>query len=250
MTAVIITGGIDLSVGSVAVPVGHGHRHDDVVNIPAGDTAGLAASRHWPANGILIAYVGMPPFVVTLGMMSLARSPAMVLSRNQRWSTILGHDHAKPRGARQADARLVSAAGGVVGPDTRGRRWWLFTWLLGIVSVPNPAVFLLLFAHFRLLPFAGRMGRYILPSAATSRRPELTRRLNAARRVKASVYMLSALMAGIAGILQVGWARHDHHRHGTGMELIVIAAVVIGARQSHGRFGTAFGAVVGAVLIR
>ena len=69
------------------------------------------------------------------------------------------------------------------------------------------------------------------------------------RRVKVSVYMLSALMAGIAGILQVGWLGTITTGMGTGMELIVIAAVVIGGANLMGGSGTAFGAVVGAVLI-
>ena len=69
------------------------------------------------------------------------------------------------------------------------------------------------------------------------------------RRIKVSVYMLSALMAGIAGILQVGWLGTITTGMGTGMELIVIAAVVIGGANLMGGSGTAFGAVVGAVLI-
>ena len=61
--------------------------------------------------------------------------------------------------------------------------------------------------------------------------------------------MLSAFMAGIAGILQVGWLGTITTGMGTGMELVVIAAVVIGGANLAGGGGTAFGAVVGAVLI-
>jgi ribose transport system permease protein len=56
-------------------------------------------------------------------------------------------------------------------------------------------------------------------------------------------------MAGIAGILQVGWLGTITTGMGTGMELVVIAAVVIGGANLMGGSGTAFGAVVGAVLI-
>ena len=56
-------------------------------------------------------------------------------------------------------------------------------------------------------------------------------------------------MAGIAGILQVGWLGTITTGMGTGMELIVIAAVVIGGANLMGGSGTAFGAVVGAALI-
>src|SRR3954470_3619587 len=86
MTAVILTGGIDLSVGSVM----------GVVGVATGLI--LQAEQHWAlavlggfaigalcgaVNGTLIAYAGLPPFVVTLGMLSIARSLAIVLSQNQ-----------------------------------------------------------------------------------------------------------------------------------------------------------------------
>ena len=95
MTAVIITGGIDLSVGSilclsamvtgVVLNAGHG--------VWIGIAAGLAASLVVGlVNGVLIAYVGIPPFVTTLGMLSVARSLAMVASQN-RMVYQFGPDH-------------------------------------------------------------------------------------------------------------------------------------------------------------
>ena len=69
------------------------------------------------------------------------------------------------------------------------------------------------------------------------------------RNIKVSVYVLSAMCAGIAGILQVGWLGTISTGMGTGMELIVIAAVVIGGANLMGGSGTAFGAVIGAALI-
>src|SRR6202795_2177326 len=97
MTIVIITGGIDLSVGSVlclcsmvlAVTM-HGDIQWGSVTICAGGcsiytgitVSILTALIVGAFNGVLIAYVGMPPFVVTLGMLSIARSLAMVASNN------------------------------------------------------------------------------------------------------------------------------------------------------------------------
>ena len=86
MTAVILTGGIDLSVGSIMGFVGvicglvlqAGHHW--AVAISAGLAAGAAAGA---VNGVLVAYVGLPAFVVTLGMLSIARSLAIVLSENR-----------------------------------------------------------------------------------------------------------------------------------------------------------------------
>ena len=85
MTMVIITGGIDLSVGSVlclssmvlAVVMHAGYSIE--VGIAASIVTALVVGAF---NGILIAFVGLPPFVVTLGMLSIARSLAMVASGN------------------------------------------------------------------------------------------------------------------------------------------------------------------------
>ena len=86
MTAVIITGGIDLSVGStvlISAMVDRRH-HACRAAHRAGDSGRASSPRCWSAliNGVLIAYVGMPAFVVTLGMLSIARSIAMVMSNN------------------------------------------------------------------------------------------------------------------------------------------------------------------------
>ncbi len=86
MTTVIITGGIDLSVGSVMglVAIVAGMLLQDgqawFVAIAAGLAAGVAAGA---VNGWLIAYVRLPPFVVTLGMLSVGRSLAVVISQNK-----------------------------------------------------------------------------------------------------------------------------------------------------------------------
>ena len=86
MTAVILTGGIDLSVGSIMGLAGvvcglvlqaEGHW---VLAILAGLLSGVAVGV---VNGVLISYVGLPAFVVTLGMLSGARSLAVVLSENK-----------------------------------------------------------------------------------------------------------------------------------------------------------------------
>src|SRR5690349_348988 len=86
MTAVILTGGIDLSVGSIMGVVGvvcglllQAEQHW-LVAVLGGLATGVIAGA---VNGALIAYVGLPPFVVTLGMLSVARSIAVVISQNK-----------------------------------------------------------------------------------------------------------------------------------------------------------------------
>ena len=67
--------------------------------------------------------------------------------------------------------------------------------------------------------------------------------------IKVSVYMVCALCAGLAGILEVGWLGTITTGLGQGMELSVIAAAVIGGANLSGGIGTAFGGVIGAALI-
>jgi len=254
MTAVIITGGIDLSVGSLLCLAGMVTGMLMSGKLPVGEwsiwlaiPAGLIAAIGTGAfTGVMIAYVGMPPFVVTLGVMSLARSLAMVLSQNQMVYQF-GADHAK----------LVAIGGGSTsgwfrvlsdwaGPDTAMGRFWLG--LGDLINIPNPAVFLLVLALVFGFAFRwSRWGRHIFAIGGNEQAATLTG--VPVRRIKVAVYVLSALMAGIAGILQVGWLGTITTGMGAGIELVVIAAVVIGGTNLAGGSGTAFGAVVGAVLI-
>ncbi|MBD9372707.1 ABC transporter permease [Rhizobium sp. ARZ01] len=223
MTLVIITGGIDLSVGSVlclcsmilAVVMHAGY------GIGVGIAASLATALAIGAfNGVLIAYLNFPPFVVTLGMLSIARSLAMVASNN----TVVfqfGPDHDK----------LLALGGGA--------------WFLGIA---NPVLFMIALALLTgfVLRWT-RFGRYLFAIGGNEHAATLTG--VPVRKIKVAVYMISALSAGIAGIIQTGWLGAVTTNIGAGMELQVIAAAVIGGANLAGGTGTAFGALVGAALI-
>jgi ribose transport system permease protein len=249
MTAVIITGGIDLSVGSVlcltGMVAGMMMNADFSIWI-ALPTALLVAAITGGTSGFLIAYIGMPPFVVTLGMMSLARSVAMVMSNNTMVFDF-GRDHAKFIGLGGGSTKgWFTGLANLVGPDSA--IGGLASWLAVHVVIPNPAIFLIVFAF--IFGFAFRWtkwGRHIFAIGGNEQAAEMTG--VPVRQIKVSVYILSALVAGIAGILQVGWLGTITTGMGSGMELIVIAAVVIGGANLMGGSGTAFGAVVGAALI-
>lgn len=222
MTLVIITGGIDLSVGSVlclcsmvvAVTMHAGY------NIYVGIGASLLTAIVVGAfNGVLIAYFGFPPFVVTLGMLSIARSLAMVLSNN----TVVfqfGPDHQK----------LLALGGG------------------SMFGVANPVIYMIVLALLTgfVLRWT-RFGRYVYAIGGNEKAARLTG--VPVERIKVAVYILSALSAGVAGIIQTGWLGAVTTNLGTGMELQVIAAAVIGGANLEGGVGTAFGALVGAALI-
>jgi ribose transport system permease protein len=171
-------------------------------------------------NGIFIAYLGFPPFVVTLGMLSIARSLAMVASNN----TVVfqfGPDHQK----------LLALGGGA--------------WVFGIA---NPVLYMILLALITgfILRWT-KFGRHIFAIGGNEHAATLTG--VPVRQIKVAVYMISALSAGIAGIVQTGWLGAVTTNLGTGMELQVIAATVIGGANLASGVGTAFGAIVGAALI-
>ncbi|MER8547538.1 MULTISPECIES: ABC transporter permease [unclassified Mesorhizobium] len=223
MTFVIITGGIDLSVGSVlclcsmvlAVTMHAGY------GIEIGIGAAIATALIIGAfNGVLIAYLGFPPFVVTLGMLSIARSLAMVASNN----TVVfqfGPDHDK----------LLALGGGA--------------WVFGIA---NPVLYMIVLALITgfVLRWT-KFGRHIFAIGGNEHAATLTG--VPVRQIKVVVYMISAMAAGLAGIIQTGWLGAVTTNLGNGMELQVIAATVIGGANLAGGMGTAFGAVVGAALI-
>jgi ribose transport system permease protein len=223
MTFVIITGGIDLSVGSMlmfssmvcAAVMTRGY------GLELGIAAAIATSLLVGfINGTLIAYLGFPPFVVTLAMMSIARSLGMVTSNNTTISKF--------------------------GPDQEA-----LLWIGGgslIQGVPNPVLITLILAGVcTFVLYATAFGRHVFAIGGNEKAAELTG--VPVRRVKLAVYMISALAAGICGIVEVAWLGAVTTNLGTGMELQVIAATVIGGANLMGGAGTVFGALVGASLL-
>jgi ribose transport system permease protein len=222
MTVVIASGGIDLSVGSTVVlsamvlsvmmSGGSSFALSAIVAL-------MAALAVGAFNGILIAYAGMPPFVVTLGTLSGARSLAMVLSDNKMiWE--FGPDH---------DLLLWIGGGSTLG-------------------LPHPTYILIALCVLSALILKwSRWGQYVY--AIGSNEQAATLNGIAVKRQKVTIYMFSALTAGITGILMTGWLGSVTTNLGQAMELTVIAAAVIGGANLAGGEGTALGAVVGALLI-
>jgi ribose transport system permease protein len=227
MTAVIITGGIDLSVGStvlvsaIVTSVLMSSGLPLTIAFPAALLASLAVGL---VNGILIALIGMPSFVVTLGMMSVARSLGMVFSQNKMIYEF-GPDQ----------AILLQLGGGSV--------------VMGsLPPIPNPLIVMVILAILTSLALHWtRWGRYLYAIGGNENAAVLTG--VPVKTVKISVYMFVAFTAGLTGFLEAGWLGSVTTNLGQGMELTVIAAAVIGGANLAGGNGTAFGAVVGAMLI-
>ena len=222
MTAVIVTGGIDLSVGSVVCLTGMvlGVVMNAGFSIWVGVGAGLLTALVVGAvNGVLIAFVGMPPFVVTLGMLAIARSLAMVASNNRMIYTF-GPDQ----------STLLSLGGGTT------------------LGVANPVIVLLVLTLLTGYLFRWtQWGRHVFAIGGNEQAATLAG--IPVRPIKVGVYMIAALTAGISGVLEVGWLGAVTTNLGQSMELAVIAAAVIGGANLSGGTGTALGAVIGAALI-
>jgi ribose transport system permease protein len=222
MTVVIITGGIDLSVGSIMGLVGVvcgivlEAGHPWWMAVIGGLLTGIATGA---VNGALIAYVGLSSFVVTLGMLSFARSVAIVLSENKMIYEF------GPSGA------TFKAIGG-------GQ----------FVGLSNPVwVLIILTIIFAVILKSTTWGRHIYAIGGNEQAARLTG--VPVDRVKMQAYIVSALTAAIAAVLIVGWQGSAINALGTGYELRVIASTVIGGANLMGGEGGAYGAFVGAVLL-
>jgi ribose transport system permease protein len=221
-TIVIITGGIDLAVGSIMglvgvvfgllMTAGYSFWFSSAVALAVAMLAGAI-------NGYLIAYLRLSPFVVTLGMLSIARSLALVVSNNKMVYQF------------GPDEQLLFALGG-------GSRFGIPSAILFMVGM---ALILGFFLNFTA------WGRHLFAVGGNEHAARLTG--VPVDLMKLSAYVLSALTAGIGAILMVGWLGSVTNALGLTYELRVIAASVIGGANLAGGTGTAFGAVVGAALL-
>ena len=222
MTAVIITGGIDLSVGSImgfaAVAAGLCLEAGQAwyVAVLAGLAAGAVAGA---INGYLVAYVGLSSFVVTLGMLSAARSVAVVMSGNRMIYEF---------GEGGPTFKAIGAGS-----------------MLGIANPVWVLVFLVLV--FAVVQRMTAWGRHLHAIGGNEHAANLTG--VPVRRVKMQAYIFSGVCAAISAILSVGWAGSAINALGTGYELRAIASTVIGGANLMGGEGGAFGAFIGAALL-
>jgi ribose transport system permease protein len=221
MTAVIVIGGIDLSVGSilafsmmmmgwlyqsVGVPLG--------LAIVAGLLVGTACGL---VNGLLITRAKLPPFIATLTMMSVGRGLANIITEGRQ---IVGY------------------------PD------W-FTNLstvrhFGFLSVTVAIFIVLSIISWAVLRYT-TIGRSLYAIGGS---PEVARLAGIrVRKLTMSVYALSGLLAGLASVALACRLNSSQPSAGTGYELDTIAAVVIGGASLNGGVGGIRGTVVGVLII-
>jgi ribose transport system permease protein len=219
---VIITGGIDLSVGSVMGLVGIVTSLVLQASWPlwVGVAAGLSVALLCGfINGWAIARLKLSPFVVTLGMLSVARSQALVISNNKMVYQF------------GPDEDLFAAIGGG-----------------NLAGIPSIVIIMIIVATALTIVLKySRWGQYVYAIGGNEQAARLTG--VPVEKIKISVYMVSSLLAGVAAILMVGWLGAVTNALGVGYELQVIAATVIGGTDLSGGLGTPFGSIVGSALI-
>ncbi|MBE7186129.1 MAG: ABC transporter permease [Methylobacterium mesophilicum] len=222
MTPVIVSGGIDISVGSILGLCGIVLGIVLVAGwpLPLAILAVLALGAACGAfNGAVIAYVKLPPFVVTLAALSMGRSLALVVSQNTVFYEF----------GPWTDQLLALGGGKTFGfPNV------IYALAVGIVVL-----------HFLLTKT--RWGRYVFAVGGNEDAARLCG--IPVELIKVSAYAFSGLMAAVTSIFLVGWLGAVTNALGTGYELQVIAATVIGGASLVGGFGTAIGAAIGAVLV-
>jgi ribose transport system permease protein len=216
---VILTAGIDLSVGSVLGLSGAVTAQLLVAGwpVPLAILAGILLGTVFGiANGLLVTRLKLPPFIATLGMLGIARGIVLVITDAK---TVQG----LPEGFEQI------ANGTVVGIPNL---------LLIAVVITAAAWFLLTRTVF---------GRYVY---AVGSNPESARLAGVpVRAVQVAVYAISGLLAGVGGVLLASRLGAGIPTAGTGFELNAIAACVIGGASLFGAKGGAFGAAAGALIV-
>jgi len=228
MTMVIISGGIDLSVGSIIALssvviawllqyAGAGPWTAVLGGVAAGAFFGLV-------SGWLITRLRVVPFIVTLGMLLVVRGTAKGIAREQKIDVDMDR-------LMWLDELLASVP--------KERSWMLVplgVWLLVVMAV----VVAVLLRYTRL-------GRHIFAVGSN----EETARLCgvAVERVKVTVFTLCGAFAGLAGLMQFSYLTVGDPTGAKGLELNVIAAVVIGGGSLAGGEGSILGTMVGALIM-
>jgi len=223
MTMIIVSGGIDLSVGSVvaltsvvgatALLRGYPPMVVVAVTVLAGGAIGLL-------NGIAIAGLRMMPFIVTLGMMGMARGSAKWLSGSQ---TVNPPENAVNDIMNQVNPQQLF-------PLPRGV--WIAVGLALLLSIVMKRTI---------------FGRHIFAigsNEATARLCGIRVRLN-----KAAIYTIAGLFFGLSGLMQLSRLTQGDPTVAIGLELDIIAAVVIGGASLSGGSGSVLGSMIGALIM-
>jgi len=216
---VILTSGIDLSIGSVvglsgvlcgmAMAAGL----SPVLAVGVGLLTGVAVGL---INGAVIAYVGVTPFIVTLGMLSMARGLVFIITHGDS--------------IRAIPESFINAG------------------LVDVFGIPMPVIILALVAiAAQLVSNHSVLGRQLYALGGNEQATAFSG--ISTHRVKLIAYAISALLSSITGVLFVARFRSAQANAGLGMELDAIAAAVIGGTSLMGGQGSVLGVLLGASIM-
>ena len=237
MLLVILNGGIDLSVGSTVgltgAVAGNLFRGLDLplskaimfpkVWVIVILSLGVGMLIGW-LNGLLIARLNLAPFIVTLGMLYVARGLTQVFLNGQNITDELR------------------------GQPALGNTGFLDTFASRPLGLPLAAwVMIVLAVEFSILLTRTPFGRWLYATGSNSRAAELSG--VPVKRVQTRIYVLSGLCAAVVGILQIANISSSTADLGQFYELNAIAAVVIGGAALSGGRGTVRGTIIGAFVI-
>lgn len=236
MTYIIITGGIDLSVGSIVALIGmlSGGMIVEGIRIKALNIC--IYPKVWfivliclavgaligVVNGIFVTKFHVAPFIATLGMMYIAGGLAALRSEGQTYSGLNG------------EAALGNTGFSFFGGSTLG--------------IPNAAVCMVIFALaaafvLKRMPF----GWHIYSTGGNERAAKLSG--VRVERVKIITYVISGICSAVVGIITASQLQAANPNNGSGWEMNAIAAVVLGGTSMSGGVGSIGGTIVGAFVI-
>ena len=220
MTMVIILGGIDLSVGSIialtgVLAAGCVSRYN--LPIPVAFSVGILIGVVFGIfNGVVVSKTTIPPFIVTLATMNIARGLSGVYTGG-------------------SPVRVVSKA------------WqWLGAGYIGPFPVPG-IIMIIVFIISLLILNNTKMGRHIYAVGGNTVAAQFSG--IKVSNVKFFVYLYSGLMAGIAGVILASRMYSGQPTAGEGAEMDAIAAVVVGGTSMSGGSGKLGGTLIGALII-
>ncbi|MFM7136863.1 MAG: ABC transporter permease [Planctomycetota bacterium] len=228
MTLVVLSGGIDLSVGSLIalssvvtarlIRDGCGGVNAGVGGMLLGGLGGIAVCGACGLfSGLLVTLFRIPPFIATLGMMLIASGLAYILAAGQSINQV---------------------------PDA-------FVWLgrgADLGGLPNAVVLMaVLYGLAHVVMSRTAFGRYVYAIGGNAEAARLSG--VPVRRVTVAVYVLGGLLAGLGGIVMASQLKSGAPTYGQMYELYVIAAVVVGGTSLSGGEGRVLGTLLGAFII-
>ncbi|NYJ14680.1 putative xylitol transport system permease protein [Rhizobium leguminosarum] len=221
VTFVILTKGIDLSVGSVMALAGmiaaslvtETNEQFVLFGIFAGLAAGAGLGL---VNGVLVAAVKVPPFVVTLGMLSVARGLTLIFS----------------------EGRPI--------PNLSDPFKWIGSGQIMYIPVPIVILFVVFLIGWTVLNYT-TFGRYVYAVGGNEKAARTSG--ISTKVIVGATYVISGLLAGLAGLVLTARTTAALPQAGIGYELDAIAAVVIGGTSLAGGRGSLLGTLIGALII-